>query len=188
MRYAVDPLTTSRKEGSCKISNFSPFLVAKEMTGVLRSINLLFLVNQFKPMNRYLIVVYGVCVYRLRRPCTCTIKSFVEAAPAAGGFSAHALPVYSGMKAWVQQKWVNGSAVLIARHGKIVFYKAHGYNDPDTKDRWIKWDIPYRFTNKSGYCYCSNDALGRRANFLWTTRFLYLFRLLPMKRYWPFQC
>ena len=28
---------------------------------------------------------------------------------------------------------MNGSAVLIARHGKIVFYKAHGYNDADTK-------------------------------------------------------
>ena len=37
------------------------------------------------------------------------------------------------MDSWVKQKWVNGSAVLIARHGQIVFYKAKGYNDPATK-------------------------------------------------------
>jgi CubicO group peptidase (beta-lactamase class C family) len=61
-------------------------------------------------------------------------KVLTEAAPAAGGFSAARLArLDSGMNAWVQQKWVNGSAVLIARHGKIVFYKAHGFNDPDTK-------------------------------------------------------
>jgi CubicO group peptidase (beta-lactamase class C family) len=61
-------------------------------------------------------------------------KVLTEAAPAAGGFSAARLArLDSGMNSWVKQKWVNGSAVLIARHGKIVFYKAHGYNDPDTK-------------------------------------------------------
>ncbi|HVW15490.1 MAG TPA: serine hydrolase domain-containing protein [Mucilaginibacter sp.] len=58
-----------------------------------------------------------------------------EATPAAGGFSATRLHrLDSAMDAWVKQKWVNGSAVLIARHGKIVFYKAHGYNDPATKE------------------------------------------------------
>ncbi|GAB4040209.1 serine hydrolase domain-containing protein [Spirosoma gilvum] len=57
-----------------------------------------------------------------------------EAPPAAGGFSADRLGrLDAGMKDWVNQKWVNGSVVLIARHGKIVFYKAHGYNDPDKK-------------------------------------------------------
>ncbi|WP_229311792.1 serine hydrolase domain-containing protein [Larkinella rosea] len=38
------------------------------------------------------------------------------------------------MRNWVNRKWINGSVVLIARHGKIVFYKAHGYNDPATKE------------------------------------------------------
>ena len=38
------------------------------------------------------------------------------------------------MSDWVKKKWVNGSVALIARKGKIVFYKAYGYNDPDTKD------------------------------------------------------
>src|SRR3954463_13822347 len=61
-------------------------------------------------------------------------KVLVEAPPSAAGFSAARLKrLDSAMNSWVAQKWVNGSAVLIARHGKIVFYKAHGYNDMDTK-------------------------------------------------------
>jgi len=61
-------------------------------------------------------------------------KILVNAAPEAGGFSSARLArLDAGMEDWVKKKWVNGSVVLIARHGKIVFYKAHGYNDPDTK-------------------------------------------------------
>ncbi len=61
-------------------------------------------------------------------------KTLVLAAPAAGGFSATRLArLDSNMNEWVKKKWVNGSVALIARKGKIVFYKAYGYNDPDTK-------------------------------------------------------
>lgn len=57
-----------------------------------------------------------------------------EAAPQAGGFSATRLArLDSGMSSWVKKNWINGSAALIARKGKIVFYKAYGYNDLDTK-------------------------------------------------------
>jgi len=61
-------------------------------------------------------------------------KVLTEAAPAAGGFSATRLErLDAAMEDWVKKKWVNGSVALIARKGKIIFYKAHGYNDPDTK-------------------------------------------------------
>jgi CubicO group peptidase (beta-lactamase class C family) len=61
-------------------------------------------------------------------------KVLTEGSPEEGGFSAARLDrLDSAMKSWVDQKWTNGSAALIARHGKIVFYKAEGYNDPDTK-------------------------------------------------------
>jgi len=54
--------------------------------------------------------------------------------PESGGFSASRLArLDSGMSHWVKDKWVNGSVALIARHGKIVFYKAYGYNDPATR-------------------------------------------------------
>lgn len=63
-----------------------------------------------------------------------TPKVLALADPAAGGFSASRLSrLDSNMVDWVKKKWVNGSVALIARKGKIVFYKAYGYNDPDTK-------------------------------------------------------
>jgi CubicO group peptidase (beta-lactamase class C family) len=37
------------------------------------------------------------------------------------------------MSDWVKNNWVNGSVALIARKGKIVFHKAYGYNDLETK-------------------------------------------------------
>ncbi len=54
-------------------------------------------------------------------------------APEWGGFSTARLArLDSGMSDWVKKKWVNGSVAFIARRGKIVFYKAYGYNhDPD---------------------------------------------------------
>ena len=57
-----------------------------------------------------------------------------KATPEEGGFSAVRLArLDSGMSDWVKNKWINGSVALIARRGKVVFYKAYGYNDPDTK-------------------------------------------------------
>lgn len=54
--------------------------------------------------------------------------------PEAGGFSAARLArLDTAMNGWVKNKWVNGSVALIARKGKIVFYKACGYNDPAAK-------------------------------------------------------
>jgi len=73
-------------------------------------------------------MLFAIIIYA--NPAHTQSRVLTEAAPEAGGFSAARLArLDSGMKAWVTQKWVNGSAVLIARHGKIVFYKAHGYND-----------------------------------------------------------
>jgi CubicO group peptidase (beta-lactamase class C family) len=61
-------------------------------------------------------------------------KVLTLAPPEAGGFSAARLArLDAAMNDWVNKKWVNGSEVLIARKGKVVFYKAHGYNDMDTK-------------------------------------------------------
>ncbi|HVS93612.1 MAG TPA: serine hydrolase domain-containing protein [Mucilaginibacter sp.] len=87
-------------------------------------------------MNRHLIALFSLfALIVFANPAYTQSTVLTEAAPAAGGFSAARLHrLDSAMDAWVKQKWVNGSAVLIARHGKIVFYKAHGYNNPDTKD------------------------------------------------------
>jgi CubicO group peptidase (beta-lactamase class C family) len=61
-------------------------------------------------------------------------KVLTESVPGAGGFSAARLTrLDSAMSGWVKDKWVNGSVALIARKGKIVFYKSYGYDNPDTK-------------------------------------------------------
>ena len=60
--------------------------------------------------------------------------TLTPAPPEAGGFSASRLArLDSGMSDWVKKRWINGSVALIARHGKVVFYKAYGYNDMTTK-------------------------------------------------------
>jgi CubicO group peptidase (beta-lactamase class C family) len=94
-------------------------------------------------MKRYMIALHALFVFLI---CAVTVHSqskiLKETAPAEGGFSAARLALLdSTMSDWVNQKWVNGSVVLIARHGKIVFYKANGYNDPGTKEPLSKTGI-----------------------------------------------
>jgi CubicO group peptidase (beta-lactamase class C family) len=61
-------------------------------------------------------------------------KVLMNATPGSAGFSATRLArLDSGMSDWVKNKWVNGSVALIVRNGKIVFNKAYGYNDLETK-------------------------------------------------------
>jgi CubicO group peptidase (beta-lactamase class C family) len=67
-------------------------------------------------------------------PAASQSKVLTAAAPEAGGFSSARLArLDSGMANWVKLKWVNGSVAFIARKGKIIFDKAYGYNDLDTK-------------------------------------------------------
>ena len=37
------------------------------------------------------------------------------------------------MNEWVQKEWMNGGVALVARNGKIAYYKAAGFNDPEAK-------------------------------------------------------
>ena len=94
-------------------------------------------------MNRYLIALIVLFAFIAgTNPAQTQSRVLTEAPPAAVGFSAARLSkLDSAMKSWVTQKWTNGSAVLIARHGKIVFYRAHGYNDMDTKEPLNKTGI-----------------------------------------------
>jgi CubicO group peptidase (beta-lactamase class C family) len=85
-------------------------------------------------MNRCLVAL--VCLFALacERRLGASSKILTESNPEEGGFSAERLVrLDSGMNDWVKKKWINGSVALIARKGKVVFYKAYGYNDLDTK-------------------------------------------------------
>ena len=86
-------------------------------------------------MNRYLTTILTLFVFLVYTNSAHTqSKVLMNAAPASAGFSATRLArLDSGMSDWVKNKWVNGSVALIVRNGKIVFNKAYGYNDQETK-------------------------------------------------------
>jgi len=86
-------------------------------------------------MNRYVIILFVLFAFAsYKSPAQTKSKVLIEAPPQAGGFSASRLArLDSGMNSWVKKNWVNGSVALIARKGKIVFYKSYGYNDLETK-------------------------------------------------------
>ncbi len=62
--------------------------------------------------------------------------------PEKAGFSSERLArLDSTMNQWVQDGWINGAVGLVARDGKIVYYKSHGYDDLVTKEKLNQDDI-----------------------------------------------
>jgi len=100
-----------------------------------RSIYFLFLILNQNVMNRHVIILFILLVFiNYSNTAFTQSKVLTEASAQAGGFSAARLArLDSAMNDWVKKNWINGSVALIARHGKIVFDKAYGYNDMNTK-------------------------------------------------------
>jgi CubicO group peptidase (beta-lactamase class C family) len=95
----------------------------------------LFLITKTKFMSRHVIILLMLCALIA---CASTARTqskvLTVGNPGSAGFSAARLArLDSAMSDWVSKKWVNGSVAFIARHGKIIFDKAYGYNDADTK-------------------------------------------------------
>ena len=71
-----------------------------------------------------------------------TKKILSPAQPEAAGFSTARLArIDSTFTKWVDAGWMNGALAFIARDGKIVYLKATGYNNPETKDKFENTDI-----------------------------------------------
>jgi len=66
---------------------------------------------------------------------TLTAQKIVPATNAAAtAFSTQGLQrIEQAMNEWSQKEWMNGGVALIIRNGKMVYYKAAGYNDISTK-------------------------------------------------------
>ncbi len=61
-------------------------------------------------------------------------KIVPAATPESSGFSSERLKrIDREMNEWVQKGWFNGGVALIIRNGKIVYHKAAGFNDLDSK-------------------------------------------------------
>jgi len=86
-------------------------------------------------MNRHATIILTLFVFLVfTNSAQAQSKVLMNAAPASAGFSPTRLArLDSGMSDWVKNKWINGSVALIVRNGKIVFNKAYGYNDVETK-------------------------------------------------------
>jgi CubicO group peptidase (beta-lactamase class C family) len=69
--------------------------------------------------------------------------------PEVAGFSSDRLArIDSTMNRWVKDGWINGAVGFIARDGKIVYYKATGYNNLETKEK-LKEDGIFRIASQT---------------------------------------
>jgi len=69
--------------------------------------------------------------------------------PEAAGFSSERLKrIDVAMNDWVSKGYMNGTAALIIKNGKVAYYKAAGYNDLDTKEPMPKDGI-FRIASQS---------------------------------------
>lgn len=85
-------------------------------------------------MRRFVLIAVVFAVISCEKSTEQKLPTLVVSSPEAAGFSSARLArLDSGMSDWVKKNWINGSVALIARRGKIVFHKAYGYNDLDTK-------------------------------------------------------
>ncbi len=93
-------------------------------------------------MNRCFSLLLAIALVACTKTTDRNTTVLTENTAESGGFSSARLArLDSGMKDWVKNKWINGSVALIARKGKIVFYKAYGYNDLETKSPLDKTGI-----------------------------------------------
>jgi CubicO group peptidase (beta-lactamase class C family) len=76
-------------------------------------------------------------------------KITMAATPESAGFSSQRLlQIDKSMNDWVQKGWMNGGAAVIIHNGKIVYYKAAGYNDLGSKTILQK-DAIFRIASQS---------------------------------------
>src|SRR5512133_1512614 len=86
-----------------------------------------------------------------------------EASPAKAGMSAERLArIDTLLQDAVSRKEIPGAVALVARNGKIVYYKAFGTADVSTS-RDLKRDDIFRIAsqNESGDSYGGDDVMGR---------------------------
>ena len=65
---------------------------------------------------------------------TALVETLSMASPESVGMSTERLSRIDNLvKEYIDNKWIAGAAVLVARDGKIVYYKGLGYDDIDKK-------------------------------------------------------
>ncbi len=76
-------------------------------------------------------------------------KPLTPSEPESAGFSAERLGrLDSTMNKWVKDGWTNGAVGLVARDGKIVYFKSYGYNNLNSKEK-LNLDGIFRIASQS---------------------------------------
>jgi CubicO group peptidase (beta-lactamase class C family) len=90
-------------------------------------------------MKKYLVVLI-ICFIHSNFLISQTIS--VAQSPELVGISSKKLEkIDREMKVWIEKGWMNGGVGLIIKNGKIVYHKAQGFNDLDTKSLLRNDDI-----------------------------------------------
>jgi CubicO group peptidase (beta-lactamase class C family) len=78
-----------------------------------------------------------------------TIEKLTSSKPESAGFDAKRLERLDlAMNDWAKKQWMNGGVALIAKDGKIAWYKAVGFNDIDAKEP-LKADAIFRIASQT---------------------------------------
>ena len=84
-------------------------------------------------MKKYLLIV-ALLTATILQSAAQVSKPIVPAMPETAGFYTERLKrIDNAMNEWVEKEWMQGGVALIIRNGKIVYYKAAGYNDLSLK-------------------------------------------------------
>jgi CubicO group peptidase (beta-lactamase class C family) len=97
-------------------------------------------------MKKLLLLITAVCFANLSFSQNNTLK---EVTPAAAGVSAERLTrIDKILQEYIDKKWIAGGAAIIAKDGKIFYYKAIGYNDIATRAP-LKRDAIFRIASQT---------------------------------------
>ena len=104
-----------------------------------------------KQTNIYLVMAFGLMLFFIFSCDRATQKinnksekaqKFIEVLPESAGMSSERLArIDSVFHYYIEKKWIPGAVVLIARHGKIAYYKSYGMNDIEAGIEIKKDDI-----------------------------------------------
>ncbi len=94
--------------------------------------------------KKYLLIVLFLC------NSICSFAQKIETAtPESAGFSSQRLKrIDEAMKQWVDKGWMQGGSGMIIHNGKIVYYNAIGYNEPEIKSP-LQRDAIYRLASQT---------------------------------------
>ena len=89
-----------------------------------------------------IVIFFSVCQFSLS-------QVFKEASPESAGMSSERLKrIDKVIQEYVDKKWLAGASAIIARDGKIVYYKSIGYDDTENKVK-LKRDAIFRIASQT---------------------------------------